>query len=309
MKYTLDYDSPIDIDEQGIKLIEVAKKAIELPKEHENRDSIIEEAMNNLYTYFSTYDEKRLYNFKLQLELFKVECMLENEYLPINTVPFYSDNLKTPENVSEMMQFIINLTRFDLAKDHNLETDSLEKECPNVSYNLEKICESLGVGTIHIGVDHKLKYGMFHQFTIVRIKQEDGTYKNYLADCTYRQFFTKKDSNLRRIAVMRGPAAGCSIGAYMMMSDERKEIAETILTQGYIELTPEVFKEYFDAIVFSGRGKDYYDENNLDYMNPNDVKPNYSVDDYLETMLQNRVIDEQEYLVLKEGLLTDVKMR
>lgn len=302
MAYNIDFERPLDIDEYGMKLIEFAKKAIALPKESKDRDSIIDDAMNKLYNHFAKYDEKRLNVFELQLELFKVEQLLKREYLPINTIPLYSDN----QNNNNVLQRIINYTRKQLAKDHNLETDSLEKECPNASYNLENLCARLGIETIHFGINQQLSAGMFHHFTIIRIKQENGEYKNYLADCTYRQFFTKKDSNPRRIGVMRGPAAGCSIGSYMMLSENRKRIAETILSQGYIELTPEVFKEYIDAIIYSGRDKDFYEKKGLDYLNPNDVSPTYSIDDYLQIMLRNRVINKREYSILRDKLVNEV---
>ena len=137
--------------------------------------------------------------------------------------------------------------------------------------------------------------GMFHHFTIVNIPIANGESKMYLIDCTYRQFFTKSNSFIQRISVMRGPAKGCSIGAYMMMTEERKQIAEKLLTKGYIEATPQNIKEYFDAIIFSGRGYDYYEQQSLDFMNPNDCIPSYSITNYINMLIQNRVIDENSF--------------
>ena len=88
---------------------------------------------------------------------------------------------------------------------------------------------------------------------------------------------------------MRGPAAGCSIGSYMMLNEKRKKIAEKILSKGYIELTPDVIKEYFDAIVFSGRDKKFYEQHRLNYLDDDDIVPKFSAEDYLQMLIENRV--------------------
>ena len=299
-----------NIDETGLLLIENVKKAIGLDKSVANRDILIESAMNDFYCHFMQYDEERLRDNDLQIKLFAVERLLKNEYLPINTIPIYDEDENIiPNNEDEVLRYIVHSTRKMLSKYHNLQTDSLKSDCPRSSSYIENICSKLGIVTINICVNQNLNHGMFHQFTIVRLRLSDGTYKNYLVDCTYRQFFTKVDSNPRRIGVMRGPAKGCSIGSYMMLTDRRKEIAETILTKGYIELTPEVFKEYFDSIIYSGRDKEFYDQNSLDYMNPNDIIPSYSVDEYLQILFHNRVIDKVEFSILSNELtITDKKI-
>ena len=300
-----------DIDEIGLSLIKKAKEVIGLDKSVKERDNLIELAMNDLYNHFMQYSEERLNDFELQLELFEIEELLGKEYLPINTIPAYNENeMNIPNNAETIIEYIVYKTRKRLSEHHNLETDSLEKECPQSSFYVEDICSKLDLETIHIGLNQNLRPGMFHHFTIVRIRLSDNTYKNYLVDCTYRQFFTKAKSNPRRIGVMRGPAKGCSIGSYMMLTDRRKEIAKAILTNGYIELTPDVFKEYFDAIIYSGRDKEYYSQNGLDYMNHNDIIPSYSVEDYLQALFHNRVIDEQTFIVLNNELgIRDKKIK
>ena len=78
-------------------------------------------------------------------------------------------------------------------------------------------------------------------------------------------------------------------------SKERKKLAEELLTKGYIEATPENLKEYFDAIIFSGRNNEYYTQQGLDFMNPNDCVPQYSIADYIEMLTQNHIIDENSF--------------
>ncbi len=303
MQFNFD-DRSIDIDETGVKLIENAKKVIETAKTSSNGSILIDKVMNELYEHFSKYSEERLNNFNLQFELFKVENLLDDVYLPLNTVPIYDENSHIiPKNITEILDYLVHCTRKKLASKNDLKKDALSKKCLDTSDYLEKICSELGIETIHIGVDQGLNNGMFHHFTIVRIRQDDSTYRDFLVDCTYRQFFTKKDSNPRRIGVMRGPVSGCSIGSYMMMTEDRKKMAETILTKGYIELNAETLKTYLDAIIYSGRSKDYYQKNNLDYMNPNDVSPEFSIDDYLQMLLFNRVIDGKAFWHLSNEIM------
>ena len=295
--YSFDDDVPARIDERGKELIEKAKRAIALDKSNPNRNSIIEAAMNEMYDHFASYSEDDLNNLNFQLEIFRVESLLRNEFLPIQTEPIYDKNYQghMPSTIRDnndgikALDMIVHETRNYLSLSNNLQTDSLEKQCITSSFHLEDLCEKANLKFIHVGIGKDLATGMFHHFTIVRITPENGVPKNYIVDCTYRQFFTKAFSNPRRIGVARGPIKGCSIGSFMTLNEKRKKIAETILTKGYIEATPEVIKEYFDAIVYSGRDKKFYEEHGLDYMNPDDVTPEYSALFYMNKLLENEL--------------------
>lgn len=289
-------DKPANIDEKGRELIENAKQAINLDKSNPERDALIQSAMDAMYDHFATYSEEDLNNFNLQLEIFKVERMLENEFLSLESEPIYDEKtdprypttIRGKEDAEMLLDYVVHRTRKQLSMWDDVKTSSLAKKCFDTSYLLEDVCSARSIDTLHFGINQQLGNGMFHHFTIARIPLEDGTHKNYLMDCTYRQFFTKADSNPKRIGVMRGPAKGCSIGAYMMMNDRRKEIAETLLTKGYIEATSEVLKEYFDSVVYSGRDKAYYDEHGIDYLNPDEVIPGFTAENYLQTLIRTR---------------------
>ena len=312
-----DDEESAQIDDKGKKLIENARKAISLDKTITNRNDIIENAMDAIYNHFATYSEKELNKFNLQLELFEFESLLEDEFLPLASEPIYNESsnpefpkkIESEPDAEQAMDYLVHHTRKKLAKFNDLKTSTLSKQCFDTSYNFEEICQENNINTIHFGVNQNLSNGMFHHFSIARFPLSDGTYKQYLVDCTYRQFFTKAKSNPKRIGVMRGPAKGCSIGSYMMMTPERKEIAETILQKGYIEATPEVLKEYFDAIIYSGRDKSFYDENGLDYLNQDDVVPKFALKEYLEKLTKNsaatysKTIDETVDEILASNLI------
>ena len=291
----MDYNSDSAIiDEKGRELIEHAKEMIGLDRSNPDRDVRIEEAMNAMYDYFSKYDAEKLSNFDLQVEIFEVEDMLDREFLPIQSEPVYDEEdsclvpteINSDEDAKKLLEYIVHQTRKERSKWNDIKNESLKQLCIDTSYSLEEICKDIGVDTVHIGINPKLQYGSFHHFTIVRVPFSDGTNKNYLADCTYRQFFTKSDSNPRRIGVMRGPAKGCSIGYFMTLNDERKKIAEELLQNGYIEATPNVIKAYFDAVLFSDRDSSYYEELGLDYLNPDDIEraEYYSAEEYLDIL-------------------------
>ena len=290
-------ETPAPTTEEGRQLIKNAEKAIGLDKSNPDRDRLITEAMNAMYDHFTTgYSEEDLENFQLQLEIFTVEIMLAKEFLPLENEPEYDEThqpvlperISSDEDAEKTLDFIVHNTRKWLSRDKDIKTDPLDKRCIDTSWKVERICKENGIDFIHFGVDQKLKHGNFHHFTMVRLPFEDGTTKNYIVDCTYRQFFTKSLSNLKRIGAMRGPAKGCSVGAYMMLTDKRKQIAESILKKGYVEATPETVKEYFDAIVFSGRDKRFYDEHGLDYLNPDDLIPGLSAEFYLQHLISAR---------------------
>ena len=289
------FDDKIDvIDEHGRELIEKAKQMIGLDKSDPNRDRLIEEAMNAMYEYFAKFDGTKLNSFDLQMEIFEVEEMLDKEFLPIQSEPIYDEDfggsnpakIESEADARQLLDYIVHQTRKNRSKWNDIKNDPLKQQCIDTSYDLEKICEDIGVDTVHIGINPELQYGSFHHFTIVKVPFSDGTSKNYLADCTYRQFFTKSDSNPRRIGVMRGPAKGCSIGYFMTLNEHRKKIAEEILQNGYIEATPDVIKAYFDAVLFCDRDSSYYEERGLNYLNPDDIEKAeyYSAEEYLDIL-------------------------
>ncbi len=294
----MSYDGPAEIDDKGKELIEKVKQAIQIDKLNPERNSIIEDAMNKMYFHFAKYPENILWNINLQFEINKTERLLEKEFLPIKNEPIYDDNfddslpksINNENDAKKYLDYIVHYTRKELSKQCDIRSDSLSKKCSYTSYCLEKICSKLGLDTIHFCIDEDLKEGDYHHFTILKIPLENGTFKNYLMDCTYRQFFTKGNSNPNRICAMRGDYRGCSIGYYMMQNERRKQIAETILTKGYIEATPEVLKEYFDAIVFSGRDINYYKEHGLDYNNPDDITPSLTSNEYLKIIKENKAL-------------------
>ena len=124
----------------------------------------------------------------------------------------------------------------------------------------------------------------YHAFNIITIND-----KKYIVDLTYRQFFLSDKSSLERIGV-------CSLfntlpGKFMTLNESRMETASKILKDGYVEMTDENMKNYFDGFALSFRNATYYDETD-DFS----FTTLYSPYDYM------RFIDEEDSQLNHEGI-------
>lgn len=272
---------------QDRKLLDDAKKFIVAKKDLPGGMEEIRMLMSNLYKYFKRVIPEADFNDKRLVEIFSLERLLKDKYLPLENEPIYDPNkeevipssITSEEDCLAMMDVIVHRTRTWLSKWHDLKNDSLEKNCIDTSGRVEDACEELGVQQIRYQCSESLKPGIFHCFNVVSFELPNGETKYYLVDCTYRQFFTYAGAFLERtgLPLNEGP----TMGTYMMMDEDRKRIAEEILTKGYIEFTPEVIKAYFDAFIFSGRNGYYYDSLGKRNLSKEDYEPYYTCDDYI----------------------------
>jgi hypothetical protein len=220
---------------------------------------IIKETMNNLYKYFKGVIPEATFSDKRLLEIFKLERLLEDKFLPLESEPIFDQSnpvvfpevIETEEDCEMAVSYIVYKTREQLNDKNNIKSATLDKMCVTSSMIVEEVCDSLGVKHTDFSCDNDLSRGLFHCFNVVSFDLPNGEVKMYLVDCTYRQFFTYSNSFLERIGLMLN--SGCCMGTYMMMDEERKKIAEELLVKGYIEFTPDNIKNYFDGFIFEGR--------------------------------------------------------
>ena len=170
----------------------------------------------------------------------------------------------------------------------------LTNECRNTSYLIDDICEQLGVDSkvikIPAGFNDKINLyngNGFHYFVIVNLNGNE-----YIVDCTYRQFFRGDTNNLDRLGVVG--LGCCDPGAYMLMNDERKNVALAILKNGWIRCTDKSLKHYLDGFTLSFRNGLYYD-----WLGKVDYSVGYTVSDYLEFLNEDDFITNYEPI---EGL-------
>lgn len=257
----------------------------------------IREAMNSVYRFYrkELTGEVRLSDPRL-LKLFKLERLMKNMYLPIDSEPIFdsTSEIKFPEVVDseekchEALKAIVHDARMYLSEKSDLKVDTLESRCPSGSMAVSEACKKYGVRDKDYGLDMNLGPGLFHCFNIVTFNV-NGEEKKYLVDCTYRQFFTYQHSFVERIGIPYN--SGSSIGTFMMMDEGRKKIAENILKNGYIEFTDEVCEAYLGGFVFSGRNGEYYSSLGKDVLERKDFEPSYTAREYMMA-IENRGLQD-----------------
>lgn len=171
-------------------------------------------------------------------------------------------------SAEEILSWLVHETRGYLAarsyhpifNRKGIEDLSFTNYCYVSANYVEKICKQHSIPckkvVIHPGFDEKanlLGGDGFHFFNIVKIKGS-----KYLVDCTYRQFFVEKTNSLNRLGVMG--ISGCLPGCFMTMTEDRLNVASTILKKGYMPLTEQNMKNYFDGFALSYRNGLYYEE-------------------------------------------------
>lgn len=293
--------------EEEIKIIEETKKIIEKNIDLPGGMDIIKEAMNKMYRYFKERITESNLSDKRLLEIFIVERMLEKKFLPINSEPEFDlgSEIEMPIRIADnsdckkVMDYIVYQTRKKLSRTQDIKTSTLEKQCINTSYEVEKICEEVGISQTRYCCKEDLSNGIYHCFNIISLSLPDGNINYYLVDCTYRQFFTYDASFFERIGVPFN--GGPNIGSFMLMNEDRKKMAEELLVKGYIEFTPDVAKMYFDAFIFSGRNGLYYQSLEKDVLDKNDYEINYTFEDYL--MALNGHPLNEPYIGRQRGVL------
>lgn len=128
--------------------------------------------------------------------------------------------------------------------------------------------------------------------------------KVYLVDPTYSQFFMTKRCVLDKIGAVY--LSNPNPGTFMVMNESRRETAEKVLNNGWIELTAEDMKNYFDGFTMFYRNGSYY-ENTADFS----YETPYTYEDYYQFLegFDNQVRHEGlENLGYQTRALKDPKM-
>ena len=149
--------------------------------------------------------------------------------------------------------------------------------CRRSSRYVEDLCRKYNVECHSVSIfpgynsEARLFDGYRHHHA--NVIKYDNNY--YLVDLTYSQFFFNFKNNLDRLGVFG--LDNCYPGVFMMLTEEGKQIANTIIKDGYIKLDEKVFKAYLDGFTMSFRNGLYYeDTNDFSYTT------NYTVEDYIK---------------------------
>lgn len=252
--------------------------------------------LNELYKYVKNIQDEYLKEGKIDPKfifladkIYKSEDVFYNDFI-IESSPKYVPNQFYSgvciEDKEERLNWIINRVREKLSLDYpemgkdseeRLKRASMSDECTKSSKIVNDYCEIYGINSrrliVYPGFVKKPElYGRyrFHAFNIINIYD-----KKYIVDLTYRQFFCKDQSSLDRTGIYK--LTGTLPGTFMLMNESRKKTALQLLKDGYIEMTDENIKNYFDGFALSFRNGSFYDmTNDYSYTTP------YSTNDYIK---------------------------
>ena len=281
-----------------------------------------EKFMNDAYAFVKEispqyFDEYRLlagYKF-IKHGILKCEDAMPIDFIMDSTPNFNREqNAIMPANgtIEEKLDYVVLMARKYLDREVRKRTRGtvefehadLTDYCNKASDRINDLCLKLGLRFRQLIInpgftEYPALYdgNGYHYINMVY----DGD-KRYIIDTTYRQFFTTTYNNLNRLGIVE--LSNCRPGVFMMMTPERKKLADEVLKRGWFEATPSNMINYFDGFAISYRNGLYYQETN-DYS----YTTGYSEDDYYDFIYgrDNQVNHEREELLGLQRTLTPKK--
>lgn len=163
----------------------------------------------------------------------------------------------TEQEAEEILKWTVQNTRNELAKDRNLQEESLLGCCGFGQAITAQTLRNMGLNPNVCNVNPTIGEDIGrHAFITVNIpiktseKVED---KMYLVDTTFRQFFLRDEITNSRGEYIKDKEFGNKVapmaGYWLLKMQGGRELAEEILSKGYIELTEERAKLYGDSFI------------------------------------------------------------
>lgn len=163
----------------------------------------------------------------------------------------------TEQEAEEILKWTVQNARDELAKDRNLQEESLLGCCGFGQAITAQTLRNMGLNPNVCNVNPTIGEDTGrHAFITVNIpvktseKVED---KMYLVDTTFRQFFLREEITNSRGEFIKDKEFGNKVapmaGYWLLKMQGGRELAEEILSKGYIELTEENAKLYGDSFI------------------------------------------------------------
>ncbi|MDE5539096.1 MAG: hypothetical protein K2J20_01245, partial [Bacilli bacterium] len=204
---------------------------------------------------------------KVTLKVVGMENELPNESM-ITLKPFDPAKevyLKFGSDTDAILNYLVYRARLELAKvtpQQNLLNCDLEDKCKDNALFIYNLALSMGIQAVVKIIEPGYIYdskicngGCKHCVVIIVLGG-----RAYLIDCTYSQFFLQKRCLLERNGIVSMPCA--NPGVFMTMNESRRKTAGKVLNDGWMELTPENIKNYFDGFSLYYRNGLYYEITN-----------------------------------------------
>lgn len=163
----------------------------------------------------------------------------------------------TEQEAEEILKWTVQNARDELAKDKNLQEESLLGCCGFGQAITAQTLRNMGLNPNVCNVNPTIGEDTGrHAFITVNIpvktseKVED---KMYLVDTTFRQFFLREEITNSRGEFIKDKEFGNKVapmaGYWLLKMQGGRKLAEEILSKGYIELTEERAKLYGDSFI------------------------------------------------------------
>lgn len=163
----------------------------------------------------------------------------------------------TEQEAEEILKWTVQNARDELAKDKNLQEESLLGCCGFGQAITAQTLRNMGLNPNICNVNPTIGEDTGrHAFITVNIPiktSEKVENKMYLVDTTFRQFFLREEITNSRGEFIKDKEFGNKVapmaGYWLLKMQGGRELAEEILSKGYIELTEERAKLYGDSFI------------------------------------------------------------
>ncbi len=260
--------------------------------------------LREIFSYYkhasAALNDTGAYFLKLPFISHQIESIIKfmpNESI-INIKPYNFNDEKWLERTMDINQILDALVYQErcrlFAHAKNLGYQSFEDydaycDCQESSLSIYKMARTMGLDAKIKIIEPGYLYnsplydgGCKHIVVVINYKA-----KAYLVDATYKQFFMQKRCLLEKLGTpyLSSP----NPGTFMVMNGSRKNTAQDLLDNGWIELTKENMKNYFDGFTLFYRNGLYYEKTgDFSYETP------YNISDYYNFLseLDNQVLHE-----------------
>lgn len=254
--------------------------------------------IKNVCTRFYNKETREMdssYKFLYRLVYNMIDKINPYDYI-IPTNYNYDRNFIIPANINyksedETLDILVHNTYKKYQEENfirRFEEYSFANKCEEISTLFSQECSKFNIQCQIIKMEAGFSKSAnlynghrFHYFNIVTIGN-----RQYIVDLAYRQFFTVKRNIFEGLGVpmIFTPSPGC----YMLLNEERENVAKELLKKGYIILTPDTLKHYLDGFTLSFRNGLYYEQNGISYTTP------YTYEQYLDFLYADASLTDYE---------------
>ena len=208
-----------------------------------SKDSINQEILSR--DFFEKYLNKGISQEKIPMNNQKGDKIKQQTFI-CESVPYIQKDVDDEYNINmsaqEILTRIVQKERKHLMKQHDLLREGLSAEWEGLTKRIMLDCTSRGFDAVFLAPGYyspkKTRLVDGKNINIPRAEGHNCTFvnihhKNYIIDCTYRQFFLDDGRE--------------HCGKYMLTDKKREGVARQILKYGWIEATPENIKAYMDG--------------------------------------------------------------